>query len=175
MADRTQHRHSKSNAIRASGLAGTSLLAMCWAFTSFYNVTYIGPRLGIWLKSTGASIALGQFGSQDPWSGSPRLQSVEWAISPATDAPGPLFRMPDLVQWPDGSRYFHLPYWIVLAPMALLTCCGWLFPRQRKRLHCDRCGYSLIGNASGICPECGQPVMPGPLLEDGEFTHASRE
>jgi hypothetical protein len=24
--------------------------------------------------------------------------------------------------------------------------------------HCQRCGYNLTGNTSGICPECGTPV-----------------
>ena len=23
--------------------------------------------------------------------------------------------------------------------------------------HCQRCGYNLTGNLSGICPECGKP------------------
>ncbi len=28
--------------------------------------------------------------------------------------------------------------------------------------HCQRCGYDLTGNVSGICPECGTPI-PEPL------------
>ena len=47
-----------------------------------------------------------------------------------------------------------------------MICCGawligliWLpvvseFP-TRHRLTCRRCGYSLVGNVSGVCPECG--------------------
>lgn len=23
---------------------------------------------------------------------------------------------------------------------------------------CERCGYDLTGNVSGVCPECGNPV-----------------
>lgn len=30
--------------------------------------------------------------------------------------------------------------------------------RHISTLHCRTCGYSLIGNISGICPECGTPV-----------------
>ena len=29
--------------------------------------------------------------------------------------------------------------------------------RRQKRGECVRCGYDLIGNVSGRCPECGQP------------------
>jgi hypothetical protein len=27
---------------------------------------------------------------------------------------------------------------------------------RRRRGACERCGYSLVGNASGVCPECGR-------------------
>ncbi|HPM25002.1 MAG TPA: hypothetical protein PLP66_13930, partial [Phycisphaerae bacterium] len=27
---------------------------------------------------------------------------------------------------------------------------------------CRKCSYSLIGNVSGVCPECGTPVGTGP-------------
>ncbi|MFO0974626.1 MAG: hypothetical protein U1A27_14475 [Phycisphaerae bacterium] len=29
---------------------------------------------------------------------------------------------------------------------------------RRRRQGCPRCGYSLIGIVSGICPECGTPI-----------------
>ena len=28
------------------------------------------------------------------------------------------------------------------------------------RNHCQRCGYTLTANVSGICPECGKPCEP---------------
>jgi predicted amidophosphoribosyltransferase len=30
--------------------------------------------------------------------------------------------------------------------------------RTRGGPICPRCGYSLTGNVSGVCPECGTPV-----------------
>jgi len=30
--------------------------------------------------------------------------------------------------------------------------------RRRRRGLCTQCGYSLTGNISGICPECGTPI-----------------
>src|SRR5690242_19682603 len=30
--------------------------------------------------------------------------------------------------------------------------------RRRRRGECGSCGYSLTGNVSGICPECGKPI-----------------
>jgi len=37
----------------------------------------------------------------------------------------------------------------------------WGRPRKMKakrRFLCDNCSYSLIGNTSGVCPECGTPI-----------------
>ena len=30
---------------------------------------------------------------------------------------------------------------------------------RRRKGQCLRCGYSLTGNTSGICPECGRPIL----------------
>ena len=52
----------------------------------------------------------------------------------------------------------QLPAWLVVGL--------WLWRRQenararRDRTHCGRCGYSLTGNESGVCPECGTSTLP---------------
>ncbi len=43
-------------------------------------------------------------------------------------------------------------------------CCGVgvVALRHRRRIppgHCQQCGYDLTGNESGVCPECGRPVV----------------
>lgn len=35
----------------------------------------------------------------------------------------------------------------------------WQVRRKSDVPLCDRCGYNLTGNASGICPECGTPIV----------------
>jgi len=32
---------------------------------------------------------------------------------------------------------------------------------RRRRFECERCGYDLTGNVSGVCPECGQRISNG--------------
>ena len=62
------------------------------------------------------------------------------------------------------SRYI-LPLW----PLALMLAIGPTMmirrsftearqQRRRMRRECRACGYSLIRNTSGVCPECGTPV-----------------
>ena len=36
----------------------------------------------------------------------------------------------------------------------------WLRRSTGKTGHCQSCGYSLTGNTSGVCPECGTAVNP---------------
>jgi Flp pilus assembly protein TadB len=65
------------------------------------------------------------------------------------------------------------PIWalvIVAAPIALAGLAlapfirqGYRQERRADRLksgRCLACGYSLRGNTSGVCPECGTPVRP---------------
>ena len=65
---------------------------------------------------------------------------------------------PTVLRDPDGW-VLEVPLWIpfllVSSPIALLW---W---RNRRRIppgHCQKCGYNLTGNTSGICPECGTPI-----------------
>lgn len=49
-----------------------------------------------------------------------------------------------------------LPILLAAGPTGLL----WRFDRRPiVPGHRRKCGYNLTGNASGICPECGQPIQ----------------
>lgn len=53
----------------------------------------------------------------------------------------------------------QLPLWLPF--LIFSTPSAFLFWRDRRRIptgHCQSCGYSLTGNVSGVCPECGMAV-----------------
>ena len=55
-----------------------------------------------------------------------------------------------------------VPFWFVVVCGSAAPAC-WLLSQRRKRRRlrlglCPRCGYDLTANASGVCPECGQPA-----------------
>ena len=49
---------------------------------------------------------------------------------------------------------------VLLAPQVLSLPATILANRRRKRGQCLSCGYSLTGNESGVCPECGRKIKP---------------
>ena len=67
-----------------------------------------------------------------------------------------------------GGAYcwgFCMPHWLICglfaAPSILfgaLSLRSWGFLRFRPG-HCPHCSYNLTGNVSGICPECGKPIL----------------
>lgn len=66
---------------------------------------------------------------------------------------------------PVRARMLSLPCW--MPPLIAAFLPAWWFPRRRRsrqrvrrigRGECAECGYSLAGNPSGVCPECGTPI-----------------
>jgi hypothetical protein len=59
----------------------------------------------------------------------------------------------------DGRWHAQIPLWSILLAAAIPTLLLWLGPRFRKKPgHC-LCGYDLVGNTTGVCPECGRPFI----------------
>jgi len=82
---------------------------------------------------------------------------------------GSVFRgtLKNILAPPQDYWVVVLRYWLVLGVMGLLPF-AWVLAllrnkRRRRRLlrdgRCPACSYSLIGNASGVCPECGEAVV----------------
>jgi hypothetical protein len=63
---------------------------------------------------------------------------------------------------PDGVTQMDFHYWkwallLAILPVLWLVLC--LIRRRPSAGQCTLCGYDLTGNTSGVCPECGTPVM----------------
>ena len=84
----------------------------------------------------------------------PRTADV-WAIEPVEA----LFPGFDSFVTLDGWNMLAIPLWLpfglTFVPATIL------FIRYRRRTtegHCQKCGYDLTGNPSGVCPECGSKI-----------------
>ncbi len=72
-----------------------------------------------------------------------------------------------VILWPPQSLLLILLVLTPLIGVAFYTASWWLHARrlntasiQRMRHgQCPKCEYDLTGNVSGICPECGTPIV----------------
>jgi len=67
-------------------------------------------------------------------------------------------KLEDRIVWVNSNPglYLKIPFWLVAIPF-VVTYSVLFLAKRRRRPFCT-CGYSPIGNVSGICPECGKPI-----------------
>jgi len=53
-----------------------------------------------------------------------------------------------------------VPLWIPPFLFGIPTYMLWRRHRRYPTRHCQSCGYDLMGNESGVCPECGREIEP---------------
>lgn len=66
------------------------------------------------------------------------------------------------LRWTTVSRpgwyVLQIPLWIPFGIAIVPTCACWMI-RPYPPGCCPRCCYDLTGNVSGVCPECGKPIV----------------
>ncbi|HXE52594.1 MAG TPA: hypothetical protein VN541_06230 [Tepidisphaeraceae bacterium] len=122
------------------------------------------------LRLSSPRMPAGAFAGPTEWYGS-KLNGLEVHLTPQQMAPTQeVFFTPQIapnqqgkieLQWHQVRDRFTraFPLWPAAAVLALFPI-RWSFVvlrqrRRRKNNQCLACGYSLTGNTSGVCPECG--------------------
>ena len=54
---------------------------------------------------------------------------------------------------------FIIPLWIPTLIVVVATVFFHRRARPKRPGHCLKCDYNLIGNESGVCPECGTSIL----------------
>lgn len=65
-------------------------------------------------------------------------------------------------------HYLQIPIWLPAILISIYPAIVWRNhfsttgrqKRRRERSLCIHCAYDLTGNTSGLCPECGHPIIP---------------
>lgn len=72
--------------------------------------------------------------------------------------------------WLDGFTYVDLPLWVLMIALLVLVVVGRMRVRSLSASvrRCAQCGYCLIGNLSGRCPECGTPIRIAESAQSSE-------
>src|ERR1700722_1913560 len=134
--------------------------------TRVFGVTFTGDRLLL------ASYISAQYPLDKQAWGSPGFTIHNQGYDPAPDLgnaplllpPNRKFRIAGIVYTRRGDEgggfhYLLLPLWSINATLFVLPA-FWLWRRFRPTRPpgcCNKCGYNLTGNISGVCPECGTP------------------
>jgi len=72
------------------------------------------------------------------------------------------------------------PWWLLVGGLLMIGNVVSAYPTARSAskpqavLACQRCGYDLTGNVSGVCPECGTGV-PGRVADAAGAVPTKRE
>jgi len=137
------------------GLVGLSLcvvLLIAWLCTLYCSILYGSSPTMVWLGGGGVEAFIVY--EKDVYADFPSgLQvhppsEIKWLCDYS-----PLHSNPRVLAY-----YFHLPLWIPFCLLAFaLSFAKWRGHRA-KQGHCRKCRYNLMGNTSGVCPECGTPI-----------------
>ncbi len=133
----TTFKLARAGMILTGLLFAVLLLSNCWVFG------YIGSKYGF--AVTNGILLLGPC---SPW-----RTGIGWVLYDPFES--------STLGWEpsytfDRNGRFILELWEPLVMLIVLTAIAWLANRFRYPLgHCQRCGYNLKGNISGVCPECG--------------------
>ncbi len=148
--------------IKWVGLVFCVLIVVAWAVSLRWCVAYAGIDRGASVEY-GFAVVIYPFTKPivptrwQVWGATPRARKDgNWGLT--TEG---VFRVPalGLGQGPGKNVFILLPLWIPLIVLAIPT--AFLFYRDRRRIppgHCQKCGYNLTGNVSGVCPECGKAI-----------------
>jgi hypothetical protein len=128
--------------VMAIGVWGGSPLDLQWLF---------GVRRG--------EVSIGVCLERDPNGRKTAPPSFKWSLGRFAYSQSPPVRP----RRPSMLHEVRFPLWAALVffgayPTARIM--NWLRGRRRSfsRECCRNCGYCLIGNVSGVCPECGGPI-----------------
>jgi len=142
------------------------LIIVAWVVSLFWAWEYVTPR---GQRGLGLGISRGIFFCFvfSPWP----QQTVGWQTRAAWEKMEWLPSVHNL----GGSGFVRtLPLWIPFILVAIPTLYLWRADRRIPPGHCQKCGYNLKGNVSGICPECGTNVTcsgtdqpPDPVSHNG--------
>lgn len=143
---------------KRAGLVLCVLVLVAWGVSSVWAITWegsIGTQHGGFSLIQG-TVQLGLY-SSDLMPNYHRLGLTvdRWTFTVPRDQFG--LCLPVARRMPSGGVVL-VPLWLTFALLAVPAALLWWRDRRPPRGHCQRCGYNLTGNLSGVCPECGQPI-----------------
>jgi len=170
-----KHRRRIRRVLKWGGLGLSLLIAVAWSLSLLWRFSYCyADRFrsdGVWYCSFDLDVSEGVLATQHgSWGQREVGLVVEWspawprwvASHKTSTSPRKLVHFAYI--WGDANSGL-LPYWWLILPLwmpflliALPTAFLWWRDRRVPPVRCQRCGYDLTGDASGVCSECGERI-----------------
>lgn len=155
----------KGRILKWCGLVMSLLMAVAWAFFIHWTWSHATVRKA---GNTTSRYVDAEIGAgclvyvYDPTERMGRQIESRWDFRRESGVPTAVMWLPS-VSLVSGLRLICMPLWIPFLILAVPT--GFLWWRDHPRMlhgHCQKCGYNLTGNVSGVYPECGQKADAQP-------------
>jgi hypothetical protein len=160
----------KGRILKWAGLVASLSLGLPWALSQVWSFHYSrewwepigdGPEglpiyVRLHIEDGGIYCRHGCGPEGTKWSVSRNQRLPEIAIRPSEWVPR-FARVKSGAKRGAYETSVDLPLFLPFTTVAVVT--GFLWYRDRRRIppgHCQKCGYNLTGNVSGVCPECGE-------------------
>src|SRR5262249_13138204 len=156
------HRFQLLRILKWAGTLTCLLILAAYVTTAWFSFELSHPHLMLFIESgkLTALYRLPPYGWGPAFDVSPTTHTADlcWGLS-CSEAPHSFaLSLGEFRRWTDDNGYtgeVDLPLWFLfvvgLAPTLLL----WRLDRRVPPDHCRKCRYSLTGNTTGRCPECG--------------------
>ena len=127
------------------GLAGCVLLLAAFMASHRWEVWRRHGNVWLWMEQGHIGVYRSGWGAPPT---SP-VHGVTWSLR---------WGSPIVWDFRGGCVQMRIAIWLPLFALAILTAILGYLDRRPPKGHCQRCGYDLTGNVSGVCPECGEPI-----------------
>lgn len=138
-------------------LLGCCVLLLMWWLTSGTYLSYTHRAFG----------AIGCDGVLYVWLGDRRAAGGEGFVV-GSSANVLIQKWPRITRDTLGCVIACIQVWWLLPSMAIVAGLLWWRDRSFPSGHCEKCGYDLTGNVSGVCSECGTEIESGAHSGHGE-------
>lgn len=118
------------------GFVLSGVIAMLFTFSVWYTFGYLGRTGGV-LVTSGVLAITADSVSPHGIQLSANTSHAPYSL-PTTSGP-----------------FVTIPLWLPFLAVSVASAIAWQRSRRKPPGHCQKCGYDLTGNVTGVCPECG--------------------
>jgi len=140
----------RGRTLKWMGLVCSVLIALTWIVSLHWGLALAGQEIAV-----GVGLGAFEYASRSHLEAQAGRNGLNWTTGLEIERirPGLGVSVYTRISMAEAEIPLWMPFLLLAAPTAYLF---WLDRRRIPPHCCQRCGYDLTGNTSGVCPECGR-------------------